>query len=323
LVAIALLGIMAADRALAFEAAVRWLVVGGLVLLVGGVRSFFAAATAVVLVLATFVLPQAALLRDRSFFGVVEVQRDGAGTTLLHGTTVHGGQMLDPARQADPLSYYARSGPAGDIFAEYAAANPAGGNVRVIGLGTGSLAAYSHASDRMVFLEIDPLVADVAADPRYFTFLANAQGDVGIKIGDGRLLLEREGEGTVDLVVLDAFSSDAIPVHLITVEGLQAAVRTIKPDGLLAIHLSNRYYDLSPAVAAAAQRLGLTLLEREYEPAPEDAARGAGLSHWMVAARSPEAIDGFLERGWVAPRVSDRPFTDDFADLLRHLRAGA
>jgi hypothetical protein len=323
LVAIGLLAVMGADGAIAFEAAVRWLVVGGLVLLVGGIRWFFAGATALVLVLATFVLPQAALLRDRSFFGVVEVQRDGAGTTLLHGTTVHGGQLLDPARQGDPLSYYARSGPAGDIFAEYAAANPAGGDVRVIGLGTGSLAAYSHESDRMVFLEIDPLVAEVAADPRYFTYLANAQGEVGIQIGDGRLLLEREGEASLDLVVLDAFSSDAIPVHLITVEGLAAAGRTLGPDGLLAIHVSNRYYDLSPAVAAAAQRLGLTVLEREYEPAAEDAARGAGLSHWMVAAASPGALAGFLERGWVAARVSDRPFTDDFADLLRHLRAGA
>ena len=323
LVALGLLAVMAADQALALEAAVRWLVVGGLVLLVGGVRWFLVAATAVVLVLATFVLPQAAVLRDRSFFGVVEVQRDHAATTLLHGTTVHGGQWLDPARQADPLAYYARSGPAGDIFGEYAAANPAGGEVRVVGLGTGSLAAYTHAGDRMVFLEIDPLVAAVAADPQYFTYLAQAPGDVGLQIGDGRLLLEREGEATLDLVVLDAFSSDAIPVHLITVEGLEDAVRPLGPDGVLAIHVSNRYYDLAPVVAAGAQGLGLTVLEREYEPAPEDAAQGAGLSHWMVAARSPAALAGFLERGWVAPRTSDRPFSDDFADLLRHLRAGA
>ena len=323
LVAIGLLAIMAADDALALEAAVRWLVVGGLVLLVGGVRWFFVAATAVVLVLATFVLPQAALFRDRSFFGVVEVQRDDAATTLLHGTTVHGGQWLDPARQADPTAYYARSGPAGDIFAEYASANPAGGEVRVVGLGTGSLAAYTHPSDRMVFLEIDPLVAAVAADPRYFTYLDQAPGEVGLQIGDGRLLLEREGAATLDLVVLDAFSSDAIPVHLITIEALEGAVRTLAPDGVLAIHVSNRYYDLAPVVAAGARNLGLTVLEREYEPAPEDAARGAGLSHWMVVSRSPEVLAGYLERGWVTPRVSERPFTDDFADLLRHLRAGA
>jgi SAM-dependent methyltransferase len=254
---------------------------------------------------------------------VVEVQRDSAGTTLLHGTTVHGGQWLDPARQADPTAYYARSGPAGDIFTELAAANPTGGEVRVVGLGTGSLAAYTHAGDHMVFLEIDPLVAAVAADPRYFTYLAQAHGEVGLQIGDGRLLLEREGTATLDLVVLDAFSSDAIPVHLITVEALERAARTLAPRGFLAIHVSNRYYDLAPVVAAAARDLGLTVLQREYEPRPEDAARGAGLSHWMVISRSSEALAGFPGRGWVAPRVADRPFTDDFADLLRHLRAGA
>lgn len=323
LVATGLLVVMAADRALALEAAVRWLVVGGLVLLVSGVRWFAVATTGVVLVLATFVLPQAAMFRDRSFFGVVEVQRDSAATTLFHGTTVHGGQWLDPARRADPLHYYARSGPAGDLFAEYAEAHPTGGEIRVVGLGAGSLAAYMHTGDRLVFLEIDPLVAEVAADRRYFTYLADSSGEVGVRIGDGRLLLEREGDATLDLLVLDAFSSDAIPVHLITVEALEDAARTLRPDGLMAIHVSNRYYDLAPALAAAARHLGLNVLERQHEPTTEEAAGGAGISHWMVVGRTPEGLAGFGPRGWVAPRVSDRPFTDDFADLLHHLRSGA
>jgi SAM-dependent methyltransferase len=323
LVAAGLLAVMAADRALGLEAAARWLVVGGFVLLVGGVRWFLVATTTVVLLLATFVLPQAALFRDRSLFGVVEVRREAGATTLYHGTTIHGSQWLDPARRASPLVYYARPGPIGDVFEEYTAANPTGGEVRLVGLGAGSLAAYARPGDRFVFLEIDPVVADVAGDRRYFTYLADAQGDVGVRIGDGRLLLEAEGDGTLDLVVLDAFSSDAIPVHLITVEALRDAVRTLRPDGLLAIHISNRYYDLAPAVAAAAQRLGLTIWERQYEPSPEDAANGAGISHWLVLGRSPEDLTGFAPRGWVPPRVAEPPFTDDFADLLHHMRAGA
>ena len=322
LVAAGLIAIMATDRSLAFEAGLRWLLVGGLVLLVGGVRWFLVATSTLVLLLATFVLPQAAVFRDRSFFGVVEVDRNQDVTLLLHGTTVHGIQWRDPARSRDPASYYARSGPIGDLFAEYDAAYPAGGAIRVVGLGAGSIAAFTRPGDRLVFYEIDPLVAAVAADTRYFTYLADTPSEVDVRIGDGRLLLEREGAATIDLVILDAFSSDAIPVHLITHEGLADAVRALKPEGLLVIHVSNRYYDLGPAVAAAAERSGLTILQREYVPSPEDAAKGAGISHWMVGARSATELAGFVGRGWVAPNVSDRPFTDDFADLLHHLRPG-
>jgi SAM-dependent methyltransferase len=323
LVAAGVLALMAADRALGLEAAARWLLVGGLVLLVGGVRWFLVATTALVLVLATFILPQAAEFRDRSLFGVVEVRREAGTMVFFHGTTIHGSQSLDPARRGEPLLYFARSGPAGDVFSEYAAANPTGGDVRVVGLGAGSLAAYARPDDRMVFLEIDSVVGRVAGDSRYFSYLADAQGDVEVRIGDGRLLLEAEGDATLDLVVLDAFSSDAIPVHLITVEALQDAVRTLRPGGLLAIQVSNRYYDVAPAVAAAAERLGLTMRERQYEPTSEEAANGAGISHWVVLARSPEDLLGFEPRGWVPPRVGQRPFTDDFADLLHHMRPGA
>jgi SAM-dependent methyltransferase len=319
-VAATLSALMAGERSLGLEAGVRWLLVGGLVLLVGGVRWFFAATTALVLVLATFVLPQAAIFRDRSFFGVVQVVRSDVATLLMHGTTVHGIEWVDPARRGDPGSYYARSGPIGDLFAVFDAAHPSGGEIRVAGLGAGTLAAYTRAGDRITFYEIDPLVAEVASDTRYFDYLASSAGTASIEIGDGRLLLENEADASLDLVVLDAFSSDAIPIHLITVESLADALRALRPDGLLVVHVSNRYYDIAPVVAAAAERLDLTILERVYVPGPE--ARGAGLSDWMVAARSPESLNAFVDRGWVQPRVADQPFTDDFADLLHHLRPG-
>jgi SAM-dependent methyltransferase len=293
------------------------------VLLVGGVRWFFVVTSALVLVLATFVLPQAAIFRDRSFFGVVEVVRSQETTLLLHGTTIHGMQWLDPARRNQPGSYYARSGPIGDVIAAYDLRHPAGGEIRVSGLGAGALAAFARAGDRMVFYEIDPLVAEVASDTRYFTYLADSAGATEVRIGDGRQLLAAEGDETLDVIVLDAFSSDAIPVHLITAEALADAGRALRPDGLLAIHVSNRYYDLAPAVAAAAQRAGLTILERAHVPGPEAQLTGASISDWMVAARSPASLATFAALGWVQPRVSDQPFTDDFADLLHHLRPGA
>jgi SAM-dependent methyltransferase len=323
LAAAGLIAIMANDQALAFEAGIRWLLVGGLVLLVGGVPWFLVVTTGLVLVLATFVLPQAALFRDRSFFGVVGVYRDRDATTLLHGTTVHGQQWLDPARRNDPSSYYARSGPIGDLFAAFDEAHPTGGAIRVAGLGAGSLAAFTRAGDRMVFYEIDPIVAEVAANTRYFTYLADAPGAIEVRIGDGRLLLGREPDGTLDLVILDAFSSDSIPIHLITEEALADAARALRPDGLLVVHVSNRYYDLGPVVAASADRLGLAILERQYAPAPEDQAAGAGISHWMVLGRSAGQLAPFVDRGWLRPGVADQPFTDDFADLLHHLRPGA
>jgi spermidine synthase len=185
------------------------------------------------------------------------------------------------------------------------------------------MASYSATGDRMTFYEIDPLVAQVANDPRYFDYLSSAAGSVDVRLGDGRLLLESEAPSSLDLVVMDAFSSDAVPVHLITQEALADALRTLRPDGLLVVHVSNRYYDLAPAVAAAAQRLGLTILERQYQPNAEESKAGAGLSDWMVAARRPESVAPFLALGWEPPRVADRPLNDDFADLLRHLRPGA
>ena len=323
LVAAVLVWSMAAEQALGLEAGWRWLALGGLVLLVGGLRWFFAGTTALVLILATFILPPAPVFRDRSFFGVVEVLRGPEATVLMHGTTVHGVEWNDRSTHPDPGTYYSAFGPAGDAFRVLQAADPSGADVRVVGLGAGSLAWYATAGDRMTFYEIDPLVAQVARDTRYFDYLAKAKGTVDVRIGDGRLLLEADAPSSVDMVVLDAFSSDAVPVHLITQEALGDALRSLRPDGMLLVHVSNRYYDLAPAIGAAAQRLGVSVLEREFEPDQAQRDAGAGLSDWMVLTRSPERVADFRAAGWVPPRSSDRPLTDDFPDLLRHLRPGA
>ncbi len=242
-----LLALSLADQgAPAVQAGTRWLLVGGLILVLGGVPRFFALSTAVVLVLAVVVLPPAPLFRDRSFFGVTVVRpsSDGERLEILNGTTLHGVQYLDDARRGRPATYYVEDGPIGDVFhrlrALPAPATGAGRSVGLVGLGAGGLAAYSLAGDRWTYFEIDPVVVRVARDPAFFTYLRDAPARPEVVVGDGRLELERVADGAHDLLVLDAFSSDAIPVHLLTVEALGDAMRTVAPGGLLAIHVSNR-----------------------------------------------------------------------------------
>jgi hypothetical protein len=268
-------------------------------------------------VLATFVLPPPVLFRDRSFFGVVEVTRDATRTVLFDGTTVHGQEWLDPARRDDPGNYYARSGPVGDLFEVWAERPP--GTVRVLGLGSGTLAVFARPDDDLAFYEIDPLVAGVAADRRFFTYLSDREPPAEVRIGDGRLLLADEPDDSVGLVVMDAFSSDAVPAHLITVEALADADRAMAADGILAVHVSNRYYDLGPPVASALEALGLAVIELQYAPTPEEAAAGAGLAHFVVGTRNQSVVAGLAERGWVPARRGVTPLTDDFPDLLRYL----
>jgi hypothetical protein len=310
---------------LAIEAGLRWLLVGGVVLLLGGVPRFFALSTAVVLVLAVLVLPPAPIFRDRSFFGVTIVlpSPDGERLEILNGTTLHGVQYLDAARRDRPATYYVEDGPVGDVFRrlrELPASSSTGRSVGVVGLGAGGLAAYAQPGDRWTFFEIDPVVVRVAEDPAYFTYLRDAPARPEVVVGDGRLELEQVADGTHDLLVLDAFSSDAIPVHLLTVEALRDAMRTVAPGGLMAVHVSNRYYDLGPAVAAAARDLGLTALRRVYAPTPAGEEMGATGSIWMVLARDPALLAPLADEGWRPLAVEGiAPITDDRPDILRFL----
>jgi SAM-dependent methyltransferase len=315
-------GLMATG-ALAAEAGIRWLLVGGLVLLVGARPWFLAISTAFILALATFVLQPAVDFRARSFFGVTEVltSPDGELTLLMNGTTVHGSQSTDPARRRTPQSYYVRTGPVGDLFR--LAVERSGGrlDVGVAGLGGGALAAYAEAETAMTFYEIDPIVVKVASDPRYFSYLSDAPGPPVVVLGDARLSLEAVPAGRFDLLLLDAFSSDSPPVHLLTAEAVADEIRTLKPGGLLAFHVSNRYYDLAPPVAAAAIGQGLTVLERSHAPGPVREP-GEVPSRWLVATDDPDATADLVALGWAPVPPADRPFTDDYADLIRYLEWG-
>jgi hypothetical protein len=317
IVVLPIIAVMAAAQSLGLQAAARWALVGGLVLVFGGVPRFFLGTTVVVLTLATLVLRPPTLFSDRSFFGVVEIARDTAQTTLFQGTTVHGLEWLDPARRDDPASYYARSGPVGDVMRAWDLLPP--GRIRVEGLGAGVIAVYARPEDDLAFLEIDPLVARVASDPAFFTYLSGRTPHPTVRIGDARLLMTKEPDHSVGLVIMDVFSSDAVPAHLLTVEAMTDVNRALTPDGIVAVHVSNRYYDLEPPVAAALQSLGFTVLQRTYFPTPDEALRGAGIAHFVAATRNPAVVSSLQASGWTAPRVAPVPLTDDFPDLFRFL----
>ncbi|MFL5676966.1 MAG: spermidine synthase [Chloroflexota bacterium] len=318
-----LLAALVATHALATEAGVRWLLVGALLLVVGGRPWFLAIATGFVLALATFVLQPPAEFRDRSFFGVTEVMYspDGDLKLLMNGTTVHGSQSTDPAKRDTPQSYYVRSGPVGDAFSILAAEDRAR-QVGVIGLGGGAIATYVDDNTEMTFFEIDPVVIQVASDPKYFTYLADAPMRPKVVEGDARLSLADQPDGRFDMLVMDAFSSDSIPVHLLTAEAIRDEVRTLAPTGLVVFHVSNRYYDLTPPIAAAVRELGLTVLGKEHTPGAVHEP-GETPSKWLAASADPATLDALRQKGWHEVGAADHPFRDDYSDLLRYLQIGS
>jgi spermidine synthase len=172
----------------------------------------------------------------------------------------------------------------------------------------------------MTFFEIDPLVADVASDPRYFTYLSGAAVRPRIVLGDARLSLSDVADASFDALIVDAFSSDAIPTHLLTTEAVADYVRVTRPGGLILVHISNRYYDLAPAVAAAAAANGLPTLQRVYVPTPADARSGASITDALVLTASPSAKAALQRANWVSINPTVAPMTDDFMDILRFLR---
>ena len=226
------------------------------------------------------------LFRERSFFGILKVELRGGYHSLVHGTTLHGMQSGDPINRREPLTYYHRTGPIGHVF-ELIKAKKGSQHVAVVGLGTGTLASYGDPGCSVTFYEIDPSVERIARDPLYFTYLQDCVargGSCNVILGDARLKLETAPDHEYGLIVVDAFSSDAIPVHLLTSEALHLYLAKLAPDGILAFHLSNRHLDLEPVLANLADRIGLVGRSR-LDGANE--AIGKSASHWLVLARRP------------------------------------
>jgi len=259
----------------------------------------------------------------RSFFGIYSI-RPGQhhSRILVHGTTLHGIQNLgSPDRERMATSYYARASGVGLAMQAAPRLFGAGARISVVGLGAGTLACYAQRGQSWTFYEIDPAVVRIARDPRRFTFLSRCNPGARVEVGDARLLIEREKPDSVDLLVVDAFSSDAIPMHLLTLEAFADYRRLLSPSGLLLIHISNRYIDLKPVAAAAASAGGWQAAMRAYRPGAAGVAINERGSDWIAMSRSPATLDRLVgDRGarWAAipadPRF--RPWTDDHASVL-------
>ncbi|MCE5191208.1 MAG: fused MFS/spermidine synthase [Actinomycetia bacterium] len=296
------------------------LVIGALVIAVGRTPRALALSTTVAIVTLVLVFSPGYLVRVRTFFGITEVRsaRDGTATSEIHGTTLHGLQFQD-ARRAEPTSYFVRSGPLGDVFANLAERVPQAADVGVVGLGIGTIAAYERPGDTMTYFEVDQAVIDLARDRRYFTYLADATAPPRIVLGDGRLSLADAPAGAFDVLVLDAFSSDAVPAHLLTREAMRTYARTLKPGGILVFQLTNRHFDLASAVAETARSIGLDARTKQFTPSSAESARlAAQPSRWLVAGSAAD-VAPFDELGWTQPGRGS-VLTDDYTSILQLMR---
>jgi spermidine synthase len=241
---------------------------------------------------------------------------------LYHGSTNHGSQSQQPQRKCVPLTYYFPTGPLGRIFESFKGANEKS-DIAVIGLGTGSTAGYARPEQRWTFYEIDPEVERIARNPRYFTFLRDCAPQARVMLGDARISLARQPDGLHDVMIFDAFNSDAVPVHLLTREAFDLYLRKLSPQGVLAFHISNRYFDLRPVLSRLARDAQMVAyFEFATTVSVAEQIQGREGSVWVIMARKPGDIEALTkDKRWVAAdsNVTGAAWTDDYADVLGSL----
>ena len=243
------------------------------------------------------------LHRWRNFFGVLSVSHQQIGglgdvKMLRHGTTLHGAQSSLPAYRCRPLTYYAPETPIGQVFKAVQSRKSAV-NVGVVGLGTGTVAAYTRPGDSLRFFEIDPIVIQVATNPEYFSYTtACARGRIRYTLGDARLMLASRPSGTYDILLIDAFSSDSVPAHLLTVEALRMYLSKLTPDGVLILHLSNRHLDLMHPAMAAASAVGTIALQQTSKTASSEVRANIWIAseQAVILGKSRAALEFFRIR---------------------------
>jgi hypothetical protein len=259
---------------------------------------------------------------ERNFFGVLRVtsNADDSMHAIFHDSTIHGREFTSPQRRCDPISYFHREGPLGYVFTAFRE-SPAPRNVAVVGLGAGAIFAHAVPSENWTYYEINPAVVEIARDKRYFSYVGEcAQVPFNVVLGDARLRLREAPDATYGLIVMDAFSSDAIPVHLITQQALDLYLSKLAPGGLLAFHISNRNLDLRPVVADLATSRNLTGIYLEDKVA--DPVKGKDPSGWVVMTRK-DSDNGALAKTPIAyPLIADGKhlWTDDFSNILSVFR---
>jgi hypothetical protein len=259
------------------------------------------------------------LATARSFFGVYRVRlvEDGSIRALQHGTTVHGAEYVDAARETIPLSYYNPAGPFGRFFGALAGRDVK--SVGVVGLGSGALACYAKPGQTWTFHEIDPEIERIARDPRWFHFLERCGQGAQVVLGDARLTLANVPDGRYDVLVIDAFSSDSIPVHLLTREAMALYRRKLASNGVVLFHISNRYLDLAPVLAALASDAGIPARDLTDLSPVQSVAR---LSAEVVALGQPGANLDFLTEaeGWREMPAPAALWTDERSDIVSRIK---
>jgi hypothetical protein len=273
--------------------------------------------------------------RDRTFFGTHVLKRDAEPgyLTFVHGSTMHGAEHMSAGRLRDRNTYYHPGSGVGRVFAALAASGRTIQTVGAIGLGAGEIACYRGPGQDWTFFEIDPAVADIAASGKWFRFLPECAPSARIVLGDGRLTLAREPAGLFEVLVLDAFSSDSIPTHLVTREAFALYLEKLAPNGILLVHISNRYFDLEPVIAALARNAKLAARLFDTDGAKKDPDHPLRFrSVWVALARDEaqlrtltEAFDKSQPSPWGSWRaLRERPgmrvWTDDYSNIVGVLR---
>jgi len=259
---------------------------------------------------------------ERNYFGVLRVEANESDTmhTLFHGSTVHGRQYTTGDRRCEALSYYHHTGPIGQIFTAFQA-SPAAKEVAIVGLGTGATAVYARPNEHWTYYEINPAVVNIARNPRYFTYVVDCEPvPFNVVLGDARLRLREAPDASYGLIVLDAFSSDAIPIHLMTQQAIDLYSSKLAPGGLLVFHVSNRYLDLGPVVATLARSRNLSCIA--LDDAMPIRIEGKDPSEWVVVARAPADFVELSKASNARVLAGDGHqvvWTDDFSNILSAL----
>jgi hypothetical protein len=283
----------------------------------------FALAVLAILLAGTLYWPERVrtLHAERNFFGVLRVMSDGLGSVhyLLHGTTQHGRQLTSASVRCKPTGYYHPTGPFGSIAQTLS--NRSNVRVAIIGLGAGAQSAYAVPGQEWTYYEIDPAVVRIAHTQDYFSYLSEcAQAPVREVIGDGRLRLKEAAPNYYSLITIDAFSSDAVPQHLLTLEAIELYFSKLTDEGILAFHISNRHLNLSRVLGSAAATYGVpAIIMREDQISSEEESQGKDLSTWVVFARKPEDLAQLtLDTRWKKLGASPgfRTWTDDFSNIF-------
>ncbi|MGH9548426.1 MAG: hypothetical protein ACRD3W_03585, partial [Terriglobales bacterium] len=291
--------------------------------LVGQPR-FMALAYAAIFFFGAHIWNREYLFIGRNVFGTLQVERFSNGVDYLtHGNILHGAELMTEKRPHEPLTYYHHNSPIGHIFEAYDD-QFANAKISLVGLGAGTMAAYAKPGQDWTFYEINPMIERVARDPNLFTYLTDCKATNRIVMGDGRQSIEQAPDGASALMAFDAFSSDAIPTHMLTREAIQLYLRKLAPHGILAFNISTRCVELRPTLRELARDANLACLYEISGGSNEEATQHKSASTWFVMARSKEDLDRLRSSKYNFSLLDANPpaslWTDDFSNLIETLR---